>query len=150
MVREGLREGAGEDEESGEGDSEGDGEDFGLERRDGFSDAVGDGEASCKGLTGPVGLSGGAGLAAAVGEGEGDGAATRIAPPRHNSSATMNRRDLMDWWIGRSAGDASNGASPPLLGIEQGLRAHLRRRFARCQKFPHERSSSSLGEGFFL
>src|SRR5438477_13193303 len=35
-------------------------------------------------------------------------------------------------WIGRSAGDARN------------WRAHLRRRFARCQKFPHERSSVSL------
>src|SRR6266480_3751896 len=38
-------------------------------------------------------------------------------------------------WIGRSAGDARN------------WRAHLRRRFARCQKFPHERSSVSLGNG---
>src|ERR1051325_1144653 len=28
-------------------------------------------------------------------------------------------------------------------------RAHLRRRFARCQKFPHERSFSPLRKGIF-
>src|ERR1044072_1991242 len=64
------------------------------------------------------------GLGLGVGEGEGDVAAETIAAPRWNSSAKMNGRDLMEL-----------------------RRAHLRRRFARCQKFPHERSSSSLRKG---
>ena len=91
----GVADGEENGEEAGEEDSEGDGEDFALERRDGFSDAVGEGDASCSGFTGPVGLRGGAGFGVGVGDGDGDGAATTIAPPRHNSSAKMNRRDLM-------------------------------------------------------
>ena len=85
----------GDGEEAEDGDSEGGGEDFALERRDGFSGAVGEGDASCSGFTGPVGLRGGAGFGVGVGEGDGDGAATRIAPPRQESSAKMNSRDLM-------------------------------------------------------
>jgi hypothetical protein len=66
-----------------------------LERREGFSEGDGEGEASCNGFTGPVGLSGGAGFGVGVGEGDGDGAAPRIAPVRQDSSARMNSRDLM-------------------------------------------------------
>src|SRR3954471_6430815 len=56
-----VADGEGDEEEAGEEDSEGEGADFDLERRDGFSEAVGEGDASCIGFTGPVGLRGGAG-----------------------------------------------------------------------------------------
>src|SRR2546421_741249 len=82
--------GEGEGEEA-EGEDVGAGGDFGLGERGGFS--VGDGEAFCNGLTGPVGRSGGDGFA--VGVGDGDGAAARIGAARETSSAKMNRRDLM-------------------------------------------------------
>ena len=111
----GFGEGVGEEDSAGDGE----GEDFDRGVRVGFS--VGVGAASCNGFTGPVGRRGGAGLALGVGEGEGEVAAGTIAAPRWNSSAKINGRDLMEL-----------------------RRAHLRRRFARCQKFPHERSSWSL------
>src|SRR6476469_5944582 len=47
----GVADGEGDEEEAGEEDSEGEGEDFGLERRDGFSEAVGEGDVNCSGIT---------------------------------------------------------------------------------------------------
>ena len=83
-------EAAGEEEDAGEGDAD----DLGLGERVGFSAGVG--EAFWRGLTGPVGLSGGGGFALGVGEGEGEGAAAATnAAPKQTSSAKMNGRDLM-------------------------------------------------------
>src|SRR6267154_4628679 len=89
----GLGEGLGLDLGEGEGEeSEGgadDGEDFVL-AGEGLAEGVGD--AFCKGLTGPVGLSGGAGFGVGVGLGEG---AARSETPRQSGSAKMKRRNLM-------------------------------------------------------
>ena len=96
-MRCGFGEGEGVEAEAGEEDSEGVGDDFVFDRRDGFSDALGegDGEASCNGLTGPVGRRGGAGLAVADGDGDGDVAAKTNPALRQASSAKMKERDLM-------------------------------------------------------
>src|SRR2546423_8827639 len=87
----GEGEGEGEGEVAEVGEEEGEGEDFGLEGLDGFSE--GEGDALWRGLTGPVGRSGGAGLA--VGVGEGDGAAARNPTPGQPRSTKMNGRHII-------------------------------------------------------
>jgi hypothetical protein len=86
----------------------------------------------------------------ALGVGEGEGAPDALESARQTASAKIKERCLMKLrWIGRSAGRCPpNAAAPPFLTSRFSAaatgaihRAHLRRRFARCQKFPYGRSS---------
>jgi hypothetical protein len=137
---------AGEEEEGGGADDLdfGEGDDAGLD--------AGVGEAFPNGFTGPVGFrgAGGGDFVAGLGEGDGGGAPKMLESGRQTASAKIKERSLMKLrWIGRSAGRCPrNAAAPPFLTSRFSAaatgaihRAHLRRRFARCQKFPHERSS---------
>ena len=109
----------------GEAAEEGVAEDFDLAGTEAVGFGEGVGEALASGFTGPVGFSGaaGVGFAPGLGVGEGEGAAVRLEMARQTASAKMKERDLMAEAAGSCGGN-------------------LRRRFARCQKFPHERSSS--------
>jgi len=93
LVRAGF--GVGVVVDDGEEDSAGVGDALDFDLREGRSDAVGEGDASCNGFTGPVGFSGGAGFAAGVGLGDGDGAPKTAAAPRQSSSAIVKRGNLM-------------------------------------------------------
>jgi hypothetical protein len=143
----GLGEG---EEEAGAEEEEGGVDDLDFERGDEGGVSAGVGEAFPKGFTGPVGFrgAGGGDFVAGLGEGEGEGAADTLESGRQMASAKMKERNLMKLrWTGRFAGDAHETAAPPIFTSKSPRRhcsihrAHLRRRFARCQKFPHERSS---------
>jgi hypothetical protein len=112
-----------------EAEEEGVAEDFGFARgvAEGFSEGLAEG--FCNGFTGPVGLSGVPGVG--LGDADGEGAAIRPESGRQTASAKMKVRNLMAT-AARSCG------------------GNLRRRFARCQKFPHGRSSSRPDTGFSL
>ena len=144
-----LAEGEGE-EAAGEEEEGGGADDFDRFAGGDDSLAVGVGEAFPNGFTGPVGFSGaaGVGLAADLGEGEGEGAARALESGRQKASAKMKERNLMKLrWIGRSAGRCPRSGCAANLYIEVAgrhssiHRGNLRRRFARCQNFPHGRSS---------
>jgi hypothetical protein len=123
--------GFGEGEEAaGEGEEEaGEAVDFGLAGAEGPGLAEGVGDAFCNGFTGPVGFSGVLGVGLGVEEGKGAGIA--LERGRQTASAKMKERNLM-----AEAASSCGG--------------NLRRRFARCQKFPHERSSFRPDTGFHL
>jgi hypothetical protein len=131
----GVGDGFGVDEDFGVGGAEGDGEGFGVE--EGFGEDSG------------VIFSGGddAGFLEGDGEGvddgEGERRATALESGRQSARVKTSERSFI-------SGPARIGVSKPPGTLEKRPSSiycpHLSRRIARCQKFPHGRSSSRLGQ----
>ena len=152
-----LAAGEGE-EEAGEEEAGGGAEDLDFGEGDEAGLVAGVGEAFPNGFTGPVGFrgAGGGDFVAGLGEGEGEGAPETLEIGRQTAAARMKERSLMKLKVDRPLRRAmsTKAAAPPIFTSRSPRRqssihrAHLRRRFARCQKFPHERSSFRPGRDF--